>query len=246
MHSDIRRPDGPCNTRVAQRWQHVRILKDVRELNEHVLDVLSGFSEQPLGAAGSAVGYESLWRSLDADARWRAAQMPFLFLDLRFQDTEWWQGILASDDLGAADTSDPGYERTWQSQLTGQVLMLAWAAARADALSASLLFGMAQPVVEIVGALSPKEVERLGRLVCPAMSLRFCESGHFWRRLVMTARRNDMAGLREVHLYGLRLLGGEMLRRRTYSEACGRQQRVDVEGVSRSRRVIVSQVVSTD
>lgn len=246
MESENRRPGVPCNSLVPQRWPQIRLLKDVRDLNEHVLEVLATISTRPPDATGSAEGYEDLWRSLDADSRWRAAQMPFLFLDLRFHDAEWWQHI--SSAVGEAGGDDCGSRRedTWQSQLATQALMLAWAAARADGLSASLLFGMARPVVEIVGGLPPKGVDHLCRIVCPAMRLRFSQTGTFWRRLVMAASQNDVRALREVHLYGLRLLGGEMLRGRSSIEQCGLRQMINGEGASRSRRVISSQLVSTD
>ena len=108
MPTTKRRPDQPCNTLPAHRWLRTRALKDVCQLNEYLLEVLSVLAA--LGRPTSldvVTRHADLWRLLDATARRRAAQIPVLLLDLNFQDETWWQGVVSTANARLTDPQRP-------------------------------------------------------------------------------------------------------------------------------------------
>jgi hypothetical protein len=200
----------------SQRWLRTRALKDVCQLNEYLLEVLS--VQAALGTTTSldvVTRNADLWRKLDATSRRRAAQIPLLLLDLNFQDEAWWQGVVRTADArlstphGTTSRSDH-----WLPEFTREALMLAWPTAREDRIAASLLFGMAEPVASMIGSLNPQQLDHVSLHYSHQMRLRWAQSQRFWRWLLISAQSDDRNALGEVHLFGMQLLGGERLRAR--------------------------------
>jgi len=216
MQSKLRRPNEPCRALPPHHWPRLRALRDVCQLNEHLLGVLSTAAAS---GAPSTLGLltqnSELWCSLDSSSRSRAAQIPILLLDLKFQDETWWNGIVraascrSTYEVSAEQGVDP-----WLTEFTRQALMLAWPSVREDRASAALLFGMSEPVAAIIGALAPQQVDHVSVHHSRAIRVRWAEFPVFWRKLLMAAQADDIQTLRDLHLYGLQLLGGEMLRAR--------------------------------
>ena len=214
MSTTPHRPDRPCNALPAQRWRQVRALKDVVALNEHLLEVLSVVAALRSPTSPRIItDHVELWTSLDPSSRHRAAQLPVLLLDLYFQDVEWWQsaahstgGLVAAERVLGCDTG------CWQPEFIRQTLMIAWPAVREDRLAAGLLFGMSEAVANVVSALTPQQLDHISRYHSQELRLRWMHSNQFWRRLLHAAKANDMDALARTHLFGLQLLGGEVLR----------------------------------
>src|SRR5690606_35725140 len=106
--------------------------------------------------------HRSLWRSLNATARKRAARTPYLLVDVHFQDAEWWRSIKDSRQnrrskmvLQAALTGKIA------SELMRETLMLAWSTVAFERGAASILFGMTPAVSSIIAELDPQDVERI-------------------------------------------------------------------------------------
>jgi hypothetical protein len=92
--------------------------------------------------------------------------------------------------------------------------MLAWPAVREDRIAASLLFGMSGSVATLIAAMKPHQLDYVGTRYCLEARPRWASSGYFWRRLLSTANVRNESALREVQLYGLQLLGAELMRKR--------------------------------
>lgn len=204
---------GPCSALPPQRWVRLRVLRDVCLLNEHILTVLSEAEGGSTTTERSGVSDLACLSSLDAPARHCAAQLPLLLLELKFHDLAWWQQAVGeAEPRTGPDVLAGSLTRAWQPELTREVLMLAWPAAREDRVSAALLFGMSAPVATLIGSLTPPQIDRISLKHCSAVRLRWPHCHQFWRRLVATARAGEVAAMAEVYLYGLQLLGGEALR----------------------------------
>jgi len=216
MNTTPHRPDRPCNALPAQRWRQVRALKDVVALNEHVLEVLSVVAALRSPVSPHIITeHAELWTSLDSASRHRAAQLPVLFLDLHFQDVEWWQAAThAAGDEVAEDRVLGRDAESWQPEFIRQTLMIAWPSVREDRLAAGLLFGMSEAVANVLSVLTPQQLDHISLYHSQELRLRWMHSGQFWRRLLSSAKANDIEALGSTHLFGLQLLGGEVLRGR--------------------------------
>lgn len=209
-----RRPMKPCKTMPSQRWPPTRALKDVCQLNDYLLEVLSRMAALGTPTSPEVVTRNAdLWRLLDPSSRRRAAQIPVLLLDLNFQDDVWWQGVVHEADARVPDQRllNPKADH-WSPEFTREALMLAWPTVREDRVAASLLFGMSEPVADIIGSLTPRQLDHVSLHRSHEMRLRWAQSQRFWRGLLVSAQSGDSAALSEMHLFGLQLLGGERMR----------------------------------
>jgi hypothetical protein len=222
-----RRPDQPCNTLPAQRWLRTRALKDVCQLNEYLLEVLSVLAA--LGRPTSldvVTRHADLWRLLDATARRRAAQIPVLLLDLNFQDETWWQGVVSTANARLTDPQVKGSGSDhWLPEFTREALMLAWPTVREDRVAASLLFGMSEAVAAVIGAMTPQQLDHVSLHYSHEMRLRWAQSHAFWRGLLVSSQSGDTEALHELHLFGIQLLGGERLRAADFQSHASRRGR---------------------
>lgn len=221
MKSGSHRLGRPCSTLPPHKWQRMRLLQDVCHLNQHVLEVLSDLARSGVGTAPPVISENAdLWASLDEASRHRAAQMPMLFLDLRFQDEKWWRevarGVVVHPDQ--PQSGDRAVDQV-MAGFTRQALMLIWPAVREDRMSTILLFGVSEPVAGVIGAMTPRDLDKVSMRHGEQMRLRWEQSPGFWRKLLSAAQSEDMDMLRTLHLCGLQMLGGEVLRTRGGVEA---------------------------
>ncbi len=207
------RPTQPCNSLHPYRWSRSRALRDVVELNEHLLDLVAeSYRLDPDSECDLLAGEAHLLATLDPTARRRAADIPLLLVDLNFNDILWWKGAVhaAERPVGNPDPS-PCIHR-WQPTLTREALMVTWSAVREDRSAASLLFGISGSVSALIGSLSPRQVDYIGVQFSADLRLRWPGSRVFWRRLLSAALAHNESALTAVHLYALQLIGGELMR----------------------------------
>lgn len=214
MLTKSRRPDQPCIAMPAQRWLRTRALRDVCQLNEYLLEVLS--VQAALGSPTSldvVSRHADLWRLLDPAARRRAAQIPLLLLDLNFQDETWWQGVVGTANARLTDQRlQTAHVDRWLPEFTRVALMIAWPTVREDRVSASLLFGMSDAVAHVIGSMTPQQLDHVSLHYSHEMKLRWAQSHAFWRGLLMSAQSADADAMHDMHVFGIQLLGGERMR----------------------------------
>jgi hypothetical protein len=202
----------------AWKWTGAEMLEFVYTLNERCLQVLGdvhrepGFESPPCTNWSMVEAYQELWCKLDDAGRRRAAQCPFLLLDFNFQRVTWWrqaQGTLPRDPkhLPAVSCFPVAVAR----EFSAEILTLAWHTAKSDPQTASLVLGLVPGVAGIIGSLGPREVQRISAQYGHELRPRWPNNREFWWKLLTVARAADAQEQADIHLYGLQLLGSDLL-----------------------------------
>lgn len=207
------RPTNPCNGLRPNRWSRSRALRDVVQLNEHLLDLVAeSYGLDSNSECDLLAGEGQLLATLDPIARRRAADIPLLLVDLNFNDIDWWKGAIRAAERPASSQEPAPCIHRWQPTLTRDALMMAWSAVREDSAAASLLIGIRGSVSALIGSLTPRQVNFIGVQFSADLKLRWTGSRVFWHRLLSAAQARNESALTTVHLYALQLIGGEMMR----------------------------------
>jgi hypothetical protein len=197
-------------------WKGAQALTRVHALNERCLELLTQLARGDRRRIDLVIVNQhlDLWRSLSATVRRRAARTPFLLMDLHFQNAEWWRSVAHSR---------PASRRTMilRAAFTGRIagelmretLMLAWSTVAFDRGAANIMLGMTPPVSGVLAALGPQDVERIAARHSEHLQPRWQDFPVFWGKLLSAARNGDDEQLHEAHLYGVQLIGSELLPR---------------------------------
>jgi hypothetical protein len=190
----------------AWKWTGAEALEWVHELNGRCLGAIGRRLVRNAGADAD------LWRGLDEPARQRAAQCPYALVDMRFHDAKWWEdakrdSMNSAPRSGATVAGITGLGRA----LAGDTLTLACWTARHDQRTAMLLFGLDPRVAHVMSSLSPVEVRRITARFGNQLRPRWENNRRFWRDLLIAAAAANEEALIDIHLYGIQLLGGDLL-----------------------------------
>lgn len=156
--------------------------------------------------------YRALWVGLNGAARKRAADMPFLLIELHFQDPHWWR--VAQDPRPQRrqyGMRSPVFPGKLAGELTRETLMFAWSTVLLDRGAASILLGMAPAVRSIIADFGPQDVERIAARYSRHLQPRWQDLPSFWGKLLNAARADDADALYESRLHGVQMIGGELL-----------------------------------
>lgn len=195
------------------RWKGSDSLTLVHEFNERCLAALTGFAKGLGPCDIPVIGQcRALWSQLDALSIQRAAQLPFVILNVRFTDGPWWRTVtdpvlhsrIAPVTVGAwpGDLAEP---------LLQELLIFAWHTVKWDARVARLLLGMSPQAAETLAGLSPQRLTELGQEAAGELRLRRQNDLEFWGSLLTAALKNSRQALSDVHLHAKLLLCGELL-----------------------------------
>jgi hypothetical protein len=199
----------------AWKWTGAEALEWVRDLNARCLEAI-GKRLVRAGTARPDDGIDQtdidLWRRLDEAARHRAVRCPYLLVETRFDDTAWWEdakrdAMKPTLNLTVLSAGAAGLGRA----LANDALTLAWWTARADHRTAMLLFGLDPRVAAVISSLSPVEVRRITARSGNQLRPRWEHNRRMWRDLLSAAISADEEALTDTHLYGIQLLGGDLL-----------------------------------
>jgi hypothetical protein len=196
------------------RWRGAQALGRVYALNERCIELLCQLSRTERERTILAIinQHRILWRGLSTTARRYAASMPFLLVDARFQDADWWRWAKVPR---AGRMRKMGPQAAFSGKVAGELmreaLMLAWSTVGIDRGAASVLLGMTPAVSSLIGDLSPQDVERIAASNSRYLRPRWEDFPVFWGKLLTAARDADEGALHEVRLHGIQLLGSELL-----------------------------------
>lgn len=187
-------------------------LERVHALNERCLELLSQGARgdrQPVAFVSQS---RVLWHGLNGTARKRAAEMPFLIMDVHFRESQWWRGAQTSRppsrQLLAPDAVFKGKPA---AELMRETLMLACSTVAMDRRFACLLFGMAPAVSRIIADLGPQDVERIAARYRSQLRPRWQDFPAYWNNLLVAARDGDETALEDSRIHGVLMIGGELL-----------------------------------
>ncbi|HEU4691987.1 MAG TPA: hypothetical protein VFS23_26680 [Vicinamibacterales bacterium] len=195
------------------RWRSARVLDAVCQVNEHLVSALSELAR--LGDVASVVVERNLdvLRRMDAAACKRTARIPVLLLNLNFQSSDWWRRA-ATLNGGPWPTTKASANRlpvALAVELTRESLIVAWLAVRDSAQSAAMLFGMSDEVARLLGEMSAQQLDRIAARESHELRVRWHDNTEFWEQILEAGKTGNAERLCEAHLFGLQLLGGELL-----------------------------------
>lgn len=197
----------------APRWKGTRSLDLVYQFNSRCLSLLgSSAAGLPLPEASAIADNRDLWAGMTGAARERAARLPFVILDFRFADDQWWRDITGTQSAQDPPPrlGDPG-PKPLIELLAQETLMFAWQTARWDRLAAQLSFAMPASVVELIAELTPGRLNELASRESAGIRLRWGQDVNFWRELLLAAEVKDLGRVADLHLHAKLLLMRSLL-----------------------------------
>ena len=185
----------------------------LREINAQCLQLLVAMAHRPGDSSHDFIDEISgtLCR-LSPGAQAAASYFPFLLVDMRFRDHEWWREVTAHPTTTRRSP-------TWLVQLPRQAtiklarttLVLAWHTARTDRESAIVLLGISPSVADLLAQLSLCEFDRIAERHFRHLRPRWEDRPAVWAQLLNSAQNGDNDAARELILRGLHLMAGEFL-----------------------------------
>lgn len=193
-------------------WKGQQALSRVHVLNERCLELLKQSAREDRQSPAFVHQSRGLWNGLNATARKRAAQVPFLLMDVHFQEAQWWRGARSGRRPQRQPLSPESvFNGKPAAELMRETLMLAWNTVTMDRRVACLLFGMAPAVSRIIADCGPQDVERIAARYRSHLRPRWHDFPPYWNNLLTAARDNDETALEESRLHGVLMIGGDLL-----------------------------------
>lgn len=194
-------------------WLGAAALDTLAELNEMGLALLAEQAAAP-GAEPHPLLREvgALWRTLDREARRRAAAAPYLLLDAGFADRERWRlpSPLVADSGRAA--SPAFFTVSGTLEVARLCFTYAWHLARAESAAARLLLGMPPGCAAVIAGLSLRRMDALAERHPEWLRPRWPAHPQLWRELLLAAASGEARALSRAHLHGLTMLAAEARR----------------------------------
>jgi hypothetical protein len=210
----------------AYAWLRAETLAALAELNEQCLEMLTIQAEVGPPAPGPKFPREigppapgaqllrelaPLLRSLDADARHRAAGCPYLLLDAGFSDQQRWTWVSGNyvRDLERTHVQ-PFFSVPQATSIARLVLTYAWHLARSQNAAARLLLGMSAHCARLVAVCTLRQIIELAEAHPEWLQPRWLARSRMWRELLSTAASGDAAAIDQARMRGLQLMATDM------------------------------------
>ena len=201
-----------ARTLMRPRWKGANSIQLAHQLNERCVELLSEL------AANAAIidtlppalrENRDLWSELSVDARHRLAALPFVIVDVRFRDEQWWRalGKLPSP----TDVREEGLPAERCEDLLLETLMFAWQVAREDSHVAQMIFAMTRPVARVIAELAIREIRTLATEHTACLRIRWSDNALFWRELLERVRGDDASALEDSMLHAKLLFCGDLI-----------------------------------
>jgi hypothetical protein len=150
-----------------------------------------------------------LWRTLDAEARVRAAGCPYLLVDLGFSDPGRWQWA-GSQHIGDAERSYSAFFTVPRAlTVARQVFIYAWHLARSRSAAAQLLVGMPPHCTQLISACTLPQIHSLAERHSDWLRPRWPNRIKVWRELLLSASSGEVLALENARMHGFQLLAAE-------------------------------------
>jgi hypothetical protein len=192
-------------------WLRSESFNTVAELNGQCLELLAEQAlAQPAQSNVLLRQVADIWRTLDQDARRRAAACPYLLLDAGFSDPSrwrWLQGQQVNEAVPAPYTSFFTVPRA--SAVARQVFMYAWHLASTKDTCAQLFLGMSTHCSHLIGACTLSQIHELPERYPEWIRPRWPNRVKVWRELLLAAASGEVIALENARMHGLQLLAAE-------------------------------------
>jgi hypothetical protein len=205
--------DDPVNSGSAHATSGSGIeLTPLHALNRAGLGALVEAARIPEGEPmpGFLAELRDQLEALGEEAQFRAAECPFLLLNVGFQDEEWWRGLKYGLPRNAREPV-ACFPRLKAMPLARSTLTLAWHWAHADPETAGLVLGISRTCAALIASLTLQELETIAHRQHRCLRPRWEDRPAVWRALLGAAQQADREALSDFRLYGIRLVIGELL-----------------------------------
>lgn len=206
--------DGVRQQPVPPRWNGIQSLDLVHELNVRCIELLAqeATTNVDLGLPFVAKNI-LLWKNLTDESQRRLATLPFLLMNVHFQNEAWWRIAITGDSSkDLIRTIGEVLPDHVSKQLMHEVSLFAWQTARWDKTVARMSLGMAPAVCDLLASLTPRQILAIASREFRAISVRWAGDSVFWGEMIDAATVADTVRLADLRLHaGLRMCS-EMLR----------------------------------
>jgi hypothetical protein len=192
-------------------------LPAIRDLNHRGIELMAQAARRSRDSPLSLIG--TLQRELRESTpatRARAADRPFLLLDLEFSNAAWWQTVVRDPNRRIRRESlQPAFPRSSALPLTRATLTAIWRSVSTDARSARILLGLDEAVTHLFIDLPVTAIDPIANHIHSHLKPRWADHPPYWRRLFRAATTEDGTELAQIDIQGLQLLTSEFLIART-------------------------------
>ena len=185
-------------------------LLPVQELNHQCIELLvkAAWSEGP--DLPLARQFQASLRNLNPESRLRAAQHPFLLVDVEFMNRDWWTEARRSGAKAVGGRRPGHFPKAAAVQLGRTSISLLRHSTNALGAEASLL-GAHPEVLAIIASLSLCDLDRVAERRFRDVRPRWENQPALWQKLIQSAASPDIRLKRELDLSGLQLLVSDLL-----------------------------------
>lgn len=135
-----------------------------------------------------------------------ALNFPFLFIDLRFTESQWWRGIPLPAETAVRDGSELSQEAMSRIRpLVRSALTLALHLARAERDTALVLLGLTPAVADLLAHRGFHELEPLTTMGCQLVRPRWADRPAVWQHLLAAGDSIPVRSGRAFVLHALQL-----------------------------------------
>ena len=208
--------------RRAASWLGAATLESLAELNELGLALLADQAAAPAGEPRALLReMGTLWRTLDPEARRRAAAVPYLLLDGGFAERERWRPP-PPQVADAARAVCPAFFTVPRTIEVARLLFTwAWHLARAESAAARLLLGMPAGCATLIAGCTLRHIHSLAERHPEWLRPRWPAQPQLWRGLLLAAGSGEPRALARARLHGLTMLAAEARRAAGVMPAAG-------------------------
>lgn len=210
----VREPDTlePAHESVA--WLRTGSSEALTAINEECLELLIAQSmlrtSQPPPLLGELA---DLWRSLDARARRRAAECPYLLVDAGFADPRRWRflnGSVSEPEAVPASDGPPFFTAPGANDVIRRVLQFARELARTNNVAARLWLAMPQHCTQLLAGYTLREIDMAAARHPAWLRPRWSRQIAVWRDFLLAAGSGDAEAIELSRMHGIQLLAGEV------------------------------------
>ncbi len=201
-----------ARTLMRPRWKGANSIQLAHQLNERCIELISEIAANatinealPLAVREN----RDLWSGLSGDARRRLAALPFVLVDVRFRDEQWWRAL--GKVPSPIELRGEGLPADRCQDLLLETLMFAWQVAREDSHVAQMIFAMTRPVARVIAGLPIREMRTLAVEQTLCLRIRWSHNALFWRELLTRVRGEDSIALEDSMLHAKLLFCGDLI-----------------------------------
>jgi hypothetical protein len=180
-------------------------------LNERLLETMVDYarrSEPPPPGYSIVEPLRQRLRWLDASARRRLAELPFLLIDVQLTDAFLWQQLLQKTPDKNKQKSRNLANSPQSVAIARGATVMAWHFVHAYPEDAQLHLGASERVVELLRGADPMDLENAAVQVSQTCRPRWSDRPSVWMYLLTEDERRSTSP-RDVTVYALQLLGAE-------------------------------------